>query len=127
MLSKANITVNITALKESDYKKAVQSGKYDMYLGEIKLTDSMNISSILMEKGSVSYGINTSSKSSKAYEAYLNGSSDIFKFIEVFNEDVPFIPLCFRSGIAAYTRSLKYSNKAHINDIYADIDEWKFD
>ena len=126
MLSKANITVNITALKEKDYKKAVSGGKYDMYLGEMKLTDSMNISAILLEKGSVSYGIDTKGKASKAYESYLNGSTDIFKFIDTFNEDVPFIPLCFRSGIAAYTRSLKYGNTAHINDIYADIEDWKF-
>ena len=126
MLSKANITVNVTALKEKDYKKAVSSGKYDMYLGEMKLTDSMNISSMLIEKGAVTYGIDTKGKASVAYEAYLNGSGDVFKFIEEFNADLPFIPLCFRSGIAAYTRSLKYGNKAHINDIYMDIEDWKF-
>ena len=126
MLEKAKISVTVEALGEAEYKKAVSSGKYDMYIGEIKLTDNMNISPMLTKGGAVSYGINTSGTASTAYSAMLAGTVDVFSFIETFNSDLPFLPLCYRCGIAAYTRSISYKSSAHINDIYADISSWEF-
>ncbi len=126
MLSKANISVSVEALEEKAYRAAIASGRYDMYIGEIKLSDNMNLSAMLLPKGAVSYGINTQSQSSEAYSAMLSGTSDIFKFVEIFNSDLPFLPICYRSGIAAYTRSISFGGGAHINDIYADIESWQF-
>ena len=79
-----------------------------------------------MAGGSVAYGINTSGAASTAYSAFLAGSSDVNTFIDAFNADMPFVPLCYRSGLAIYTRTLKYGNANHINDVYADIDSWDF-
>ncbi|MBQ2774559.1 MAG: hypothetical protein IJF40_01555 [Clostridia bacterium] len=126
MLKKANISVTVESLEEKAYKSAVASGKYDMYIGEIKLSDNMNLSPILLPKGAVSYGINTSGASSTAYAAMLAGTLDVYEFLEIFNSDLPFLPLCYRSGIAAYTRSISFDGDAHINDIYADIESWQF-
>ena len=126
MLEKLKISVTVSELGEKDYRAAVASGKFDMYIGEVKLTDNMSLSPLLKSGGSVAYGINTSGAASTAYSAFLSGSSDLNTFIEAFNADMPFVPLCYRSGIAIYTRTLKYGNKNHINDIYADIDSWDF-
>ena len=112
MLEKLKISVTVSALSEKDYRSAVASGKYDMYIGEVKLTENMSLSPLLKSGGSVAYGINT--------------SSDVNTFIDAFNADMPFVPLCYRSGLAIYTRTLKYGNANHINDVYADIDSWDF-
>ena len=126
MLEKLKISVTVSALSEKDYRSAVASGKYDMYIGEVKLTENMSLSPLLKSGGSVAYGINTSGAASTAYSAFLAGSSDVNTFIDAFNADMPFVPLCYRSGLAIYTRTLKYGNANHINDVYADIDSWNF-
>lgn len=126
MLEKLKISVTVSALSEKDYRSAVASGKYDMYIGEVKLTENMSLSPLLKSGGSVAYGINTSGAASTAYTAFLSGSSDVNTFIEAFNADMPFVPLCYRSGLAIYTRTLKYGNANHINDVYSDIDSWDF-
>lgn len=126
MLEKLKISVTVSALSEKDYRSAVASGKYDMYIGEVKLTENMSLSPLLKSGGSVAYGINTSGAASTAYSAFLAGSSDVNTFIDAFNADMPFVPLCYRSGLAIYTRTLKYGNANHINDVYADIDSWDF-
>ena len=125
MLEKLKISVTVSALSEKDYRSAVASGKYDMYIGEVKLTENMSLSPLL-KSGGVAYGINTSGAASTAYSAFLAGSSDVNTFIDAFNADMPFVPLCYRSGLAIYTRTLKYGNANHINDVYADIDSWDF-
>lgn len=126
MLEKLKISVTVTSLSEKEYRSAVSSGKYDMYIGEFKLTADMDLSPLLKKGGSVSSGIDVSGKSSTAYDAFLAGTGDVDTFIEVFNSDLPFVPLCYRSGIAVYTRSLNYGGKNHANDVYADIDSWDF-
>lgn len=126
MLEKAKIAVTVTSVSEKEYLTAVSSGKYDIYIGEVKLTANMNLSPLLKSGGSVTSGINTSGAASTAYDAFLTGSTDVFAFIDAFNSDLPFIPLCYRSGIAVYTRTLKYGSGNHANDIYADIDTWDF-
>ena len=126
MLEKLKISVTVSALSEKDYRSAVASGKYDMYIGEVKLTENMSLSPLLKSGGSVAYGINTSGAASAAYSAFLAGSSDVNTFIDAFNAAMPFVPLCYRSGLAIYTRTLKYGNANHINDVYADIDSWDF-
>ena len=126
MLEKLKISVTVSALSEKDYRSAVASGKYDMYIGEVKLTENMSLSPLLKSGGSVAYGINTSGAASTAYSAFLAGSSDVNTFIDAFNADMPFVPLCYRSGLAIYTRTMKYGNANHINDVYADIDSWDF-
>lgn len=125
MLEKLKISVTVTDLSEKEYRSAVASGKYDIYIGEVKLTADMDLSPLLKKGGSVSSGIDVSGKASAAYEAFLSGG-DVNTFIDAFNSDLPFLPLCYRSGIAIYTRSLSYGNKNHANDVYADIDSWDF-
>lgn len=126
MLEKLKISVTVSSLSEKEYRSAVSSGKYDIYIGEVKLTADMDLSSLLKKGGSISFGIDTSGKASAAYEAFLAGTGDVDAFIETFNSDLPFMPLCYRSGIAVYTRSLNYGSKNHANDVYADIDSWDF-
>lgn len=125
-LGNANISITVEKLAREDYEKAVKSGKYDIYLGEIRLTPSMNLRPMLALNGAVSFGIDTMSLVSDAYTQFLSGSININEFMKVFNENLPFVPLCFRNGIAACSRSIITPLESSATDVYFSIDTWSF-
>lgn len=125
-LMEAGIKVTVTSLDFNAYSAAVQSRKFDLYLGELMLTPDMSLNPLLAPGGSVSYGINTAGESGAAYRLYKDGTIDLKGFIDVFSVDMPFVPLCYRNGIAAYSRELKVPQKCNASDVYSDIDAWTF-
>ncbi|MBQ1203972.1 MAG: hypothetical protein IIX61_09300, partial [Loktanella sp.] len=54
----------------------------------------------------------------------LNGEIDLKAFLDAFSEDVPYIPLCWLSGFAAYDRRLTSVTPTGY-DAYYGIAAWK--
>ncbi len=86
----------------------------------------MNLRPMLALNGAVSFGIDTMSLVSDAYTQFLSGSININEFMKVFNENLPFVPLCFRNGIAACSRSIITPLESSATDVYFSIDTWSF-
>lgn len=125
-LAKAGISVTVTALKQTEYESAVKKGSYDLYIGEIKLTPSMNLSSLLLPGGSVNYGIDTTGPAAEKYTAFLRGEINLLQFWDAFSQNPSVVPLCYRNAIAAYTRTLHVPGSCRESDVYHDIESWKF-
>ncbi len=104
-LEVGGVAVTLVPLEEEEYLKRLKSGKYDLYVGEIYLTADHSLRPLLAG-GDASYGISKSGDTAKAYGKYLSGDSTLAEFLEVFAEDMPYIPLCWRNGVAAYDRRL---------------------
>ena len=121
-LAKANITLKATALEFSAYKDRLGKGDYDLYLGEIRLTGDMNLRPLLAG-GSASYGIQAAGAGAAAYGQYLAGGKTLAEFVETFVQDVPYIPLCWRKGLAAYSRTMSHITP-NASDIYYGIESW---
>ena len=121
-LAKANITLKATALEFSAYKDRLGKGDYDLYLGEIRLTGDMNLRPLLAG-GSASYGIQAAGAGAAAYGQYLAGGKTLAEFVEAFVQDVPYIPLCWRKGLAAYSRTMSHITP-NASDIYYGIESW---
>lgn len=99
------VTVTLQPFTEEEYRKALEKGDYDLYLGEIRLTADMSLRSLLLDK-KTAYGVASNSAAKTAYVAYLDGSGTLQAFLDAFGTDMPFIPLCYRGGVAAYDRRL---------------------
>ena len=56
MLTACGLTVQMSELSTSSYKKALQRKEYDLYLGQTKLSPNMDLSSFFNAKGSMNYG-----------------------------------------------------------------------
>ena len=123
-LRKEGIDVNLQIMENDDFLDALRDGDYDMFLGEVKLSADMNLSSFFSTSGKLSYGIDTESTISKAYFDFKAGKIDITTFTKVFEEQLPFIPLCYRKGVAYYSRELQYEGGISENDIFANIYSW---
>ncbi len=110
------IEVEVVELEFGAYNSAVASGKYDMYLGEIKLTNNMNLYPVL-KADDLSYAY---------YNQLLDGTMTMQEFLDGFYSELPFIPVCYRSGILAFSRNIAVEVKSHENDLYQNINEWHF-
>lgn len=123
-LRKAGIDVSLETVEKEKFTSVLSEGNYDMYLGEVKLTEDMSLSSFFTEGQSLSYGIDTSSSAKAAYYDFKEGKIDITTFVKVFEEAMPFLPICYKKGIAYYSRELKYEGTVSENDIFSNIYSW---
>ena len=46
--------------------------------------------------------------------------------MEAFEQDVPFVPLCFRNGIVASVKELNGAQSARYGDLFEDIEDWPY-
>ncbi len=123
-LESAGLKVKIHAVELTDYKWMIENGEYDLYVGEVRLCTNMSLYPFF--GGSLGYGIDTAGVAATAYYSFMSDEINIVDFVDAFNTDVPFIPLCYRKGAALSTNSL-YSGKTFTDcDIYANIGSWGF-
>lgn len=107
----------------SDLEKRLDKGDFDLYIGEIRLSANMSLSPLLTEGGAAAYGIDQAGAAAQAYAAYLAGEKTLADFCAAFVQDPPFLPLCWRQGIAAYDRNMSGVTPTAF-DVYHGIEGW---
>lgn len=124
-LDKASIRVEIYQYDETDFFNVLATGGYDMYIGECKLKNSLDIIGFFTSGNNLSCGISSSCDSAAAYSSYSNGEAGIDSFISTFNEDLPFIPLLYRTGNIYSGESMAVVNNSIVSDYYYNTEKWK--
>ncbi|MBQ5840389.1 MAG: ABC transporter substrate-binding protein [Clostridia bacterium] len=119
----AGIEITLVPLSEKDYRTRLNGGKYDLYLAEIRLTADMNLRPLLAG-GASSYGIPKQGAAAVAYGQYLTGEKTLQEFLQIFSEDMSYIPLCWRRGYAAYDRRLTAVTPTAFH-AYAGMEAWR--
>ncbi len=116
--------VTVSALEFKEYQQALKDGDYDLYIGEVKLSPNMDLSAFFKAGSSLSYGI-SSETVSNAYNDFKSGNIDIGTFINVFEEEKPFIPICYRTSVAYYSNEITFEGTVGENDLFKNIYTWK--
>ncbi|MDR2752766.1 MAG: ABC transporter substrate-binding protein [Oscillospiraceae bacterium] len=124
-LARFNIKITINAQNHSDYLKSINAGNFDLYIGEICLTPDCSLLPLLSSGGSASRGVQTWGKAASTYGQLLQGLVSPAKFVSAFQEDVPFVPLGYRCGVAAAARGLRVPSGVRQNDLYCGIAQWE--
>ena len=106
-LAECGFLINVQVLSFADYSERISSGNYDMYLGEVKLDGSMDISRFFMDGTKFSAGINKSEKAATEYFRYRAGEISEKEYYEVFAEEYPFVPVAFRTGYTVLSEDIK--------------------
>jgi len=120
------IAVDVQALPEAQYLATVRGGWFDMYIGEIRLTPDCSLSPLLLSGGAATAGIDVWGAASSAYGQLLQGLVTPAKFVSVFQEEMPFLPLGYRDGMAAAVRGLRVPPGLRRGDLFCGIAEWEF-
>ena len=90
------ITVNIVRAESFEsYKQSAQFGDFELYIGEVKLYNNINLS-LFMPGGSLSSGLAQSEELLAAYQAFKANKSAAGQFEQVFAAQMPYIPLLWR-------------------------------
>lgn len=122
---KSGINVTVKEVSFDDYKAAIAAGNFDMYLGEIKLANNMNLSPFL-PGGAAAYGLPSESKAMAAYKDWQNGTGKITDVSDAFADEMPFIPVCYHFGITSYTSTLG-GIEATDSNIFYNFDKWGYE
>lgn len=121
-LEGVGIRVTVTPLGYTDYKNRLSAGNYDLYIGEVRLAANMSLDPLFT--GAASFGVARDGSAAAAYTRYRAGEITLAEFVENFNDDLPYIPLCWRCGFAAFDRRLSVVTPHGYNPFYG-MENWK--
>lgn len=119
------IKVNVITLASEEFLNRIKTEKFDMYLGEVRLTRNYNLD-CFFEEGGTSYGINSDCNTCLAYERYKGGNSTLQNFISNFCEENPFVPILYRHGLIYHSDKVKGDFSCTQEDIFKNILEWTY-
>lgn len=130
-LGEYGLNIWVNALPWGDYLDALSAGNFDMYLGEIYLTADFNLGDLFLEGGAYNYGNYENASLSTLWWDYQRygldavGEEGTF-FYYSFLEEMPFAPLCFKTGTAlSLWGHLASASPVHGNLFY-QVEDWDF-
>lgn len=91
------INVKILSLPWEDYLARLQSGGFDFYLAQTRITPDWNLTSLLSSSGKLNYG-RCGSETLNQYLVGMQAGSDAAasQFYKAFAQEMPIAPLCFK-------------------------------
>lgn len=127
-LEAVGFTVEVEVLETKEYSSRIKAVDFDLYIGEVKLSDDMCLYPFFDDDGGVRYGIdNDEITCDELYSDYLSGDSELGKFILAFNEEMPYIPLVYKKGMICYTKSMSGDMQGYYGNFFSNIDTWYFE
>ena len=148
-LKAVGISITVIERPYEQYLSALQSGSFQLYLGEIKLTDNMDISPLLTSGGSLGFGmpnigatstegkeetdgetqeetvtVSQRSSSETVLKEFYNSNATIKDVAAVLQTDMPVVPLCYRTGVLFYNKNIKNVKNSSSGDIYFSIESY---
>lgn len=123
MLATVGIQSAVVEKGYEEYLSDVRNGNYDLYVGEMKLLPNMSLKPLLEDAAVL--GGQRSEALMGAYRAWLDGTGSYRDFMTAFRNEMPFVPLLFRSGILIYNRNISGDVRVSASDAYYNLEEWK--
>jgi peptide/nickel transport system substrate-binding protein len=125
-LGRAGVVVSVDQEPPDAYSAKLASGSFDMYIGEINISDDMDLSPLLADGGAASYGVPQSGATLAAYTSWRSGAQNVSSVVSAFTSETPFIPICFRCGTISYTKGLSGTITPTLCDIFGGVETWHF-
>ena len=143
-LNEYGIGITVVKLPYDKYLQRLKSGDFQLYLGEVKITENMDISNLVLPGGSAAFGINnpkdekeTEDKETKEKEntkkdigyaeilkGFYKGQNSINDVVTSLQTDMPIIPLCYRTGVLFCNENIKNVKNSSVSDIYFSIESY---
>ena len=145
-LKAVGIEVTLQKRNYSQYIKALKSGNFQLYLGEIKTLANMDLAELVIAGGSCAWGISEKNddkasdnkdkkdESGKKEEntekglsiadiinGFYKGKNSITDVANILQTEMPVIPVCFRRGLLFYSDDIGNVKEASESDIYYSI------
>ncbi len=141
-LKQHGIKITVQSVPYNEYQSRLTNGNFDLYLGEIKITENMDFSSLVLNGGSAAYGIKAPQvlvdetigqpiqtemtlSCATVINGFYNGENSISDVAVTLQSDMPIIPICYRTGALFCNENIENVEKSSISDIYFSIESYK--
>lgn len=116
----------VTVEKESfnNYSHKIEILDYDLYIGEVKLNNNMDLSPLLDNEKMTAYGV--ADEASEKYNLFFDGELSNEEFKKYIEDEMPVIPLLYRKGVLSYSKYLGDSLNPAVSDIFYGIEAWSY-
>lgn len=150
-LSGCGIEITVIEKNYESYLESLKSGAFQLYLGEVKFTENMDISSLVLDGGSAAFGTpikveetteeavvseetlteeteQTVQQQSESVITVVNGfykgENTITDIATVLQTEMPAIPVCYRTGVLFCNENIENVNNSSASDIYFSIESY---
>ena len=146
-LKSAGIEITVVEKSYADYLSCLQSGNFQLYLGEIKLTDNMDFSQLILNGGTSAFGLpkvsdseetqeepkegendekkteseNKDTSSQSVLNEFYNGNATVKDVAAVLQTEMPVVPICYRTGVLFHNENIENVKNSSFSDIYFSI------
>ena len=125
-LGDIGVGITVNALSFDAYTQALESSAFQLYLAEVKLNNNFDIGPLVLPGGSCAYSVADSNDENTTsftdiIGKYRNGEVAISDVITSVGSQMPFIPICYRSGILFYSDSVSEVTDASTNDLFMHL------
>lgn len=139
-LTNAGYHVKVEKLNWKDFKAALKAGNYDLYLGEVKLDASFDLSRLVCSGGNLNYSGYSDSALTTALQEYhatvdrtkkVDGEKVSTKaeaakeYFTVLSQKAPIIPLCFKNSSVLTIDQNVTAPLSTQQNLYAQLWSWK--
>lgn len=95
--------VTLSKLPFEDYTAALQRGEFDLYLAEVVLTADFDLSSLLLPRGSLNFGLWDDPATQQLLDDLRAASAEgrsgaVLALYTHFSQHVPIAPICFKNA-----------------------------
>ncbi len=115
MLENCGLTVTMSELATGDYVAALENGKFDLYLGQTKLSANMDLSAFFAPKGTLSFGKMDDAVIYALCKESLANSGNYYTLYKEILKDGMLCPVLFRSCAI-------FAQRGTFVDLYASRD-----
>ena len=122
-LNECGFKIEVARLDTENYKQRISDGEYQLCIGEVKLPENMDLYAFY--GGFFKESFPEKLKFFNDYASYKAGEIDMNTLVNSYLNDVPFVPICYRVGMAAYTKSYSPDFTYAPFDIYGNIENWE--
>ena len=122
MLRSVGLDVTVTGVPFAEYQTRVTERQYDLYIGEVKLKNNLDLTSLftVLTQQTVEENLRVL----EAYRQWRQGTATLQSFLELFQTSVPLIPVGTRNGAIYYNREIYYDLSATVQDVFYNIQDW---
>ena len=125
-LALINFDITVETMNHTAFEAALLAGNFDFYLSEIKLTKNMDLSPFFTVGGAAAWGIDLAGlEADDIYAQYRAGETELTRFLEAFDDALPFLPLLYRNGQFCYSRTVKGGVEATEDRLFLNIAQWR--
>lgn len=137
-----NVGINATVIKTdfANYKSRLASGNFQLYVGEVRILNNMDVTELVVPGGSSAFGVKETiqtdtpenpeetvidySKISDIINGFYSGKNTIADIVTATQTQMPIIPICFRNGLLFHKEEIGENITASVSDVFFDINKY---